>query len=168
MNDTLGFRIALRRKELGFTQEELAEKVGVSAQAVSKWENDISCPDISLLPNLAKVLNMTTDELLTGKKDEVKFVPIEQRKPIDELVLYINAHSAAGDKVKVTLPIPLVKVTMEVGFNIVPQMDDMEFMRGQDWTGILNQVMDMVERGLIGKILEMESAAGDTVEIVVK
>lgn len=168
MNDTLGSRITLNRKALGFTQEELAEKVGVSAQAVSKWENDISCPDISLLPNLAKVLGMTTDELLTGKKDEVKFVPEGQRKPLEEMVLYINARSAQGDKAKVTLPIPLVKVTLEVGLNIVPQMDDMKFMQGQDWTGILNQVMDMVERGLIGKIVELESAAGDTVEIVVK
>ncbi len=168
MKDTIGSRITQKRKELGFTQEELAEKVGVSAQAVSKWENDISCPDITLLPNLAKVLNTTIDELLTGKNDEVKFVPAEKRKPLDELVLYVNVHSAEGDKVKVTLPIPLVKVTLEVGFNIVPQMDDLEFMRGQDWNGILNQVMDMVERGLIGKIVEIESAAGDTVEIVVK
>lgn len=168
MNETLGTRIAQKRKELGFTQEELAEKVGVSAQAVSKWENDISCPDISLLPNLAKVLDMTTDELLTGKSDEVKFVPAEQRKPIDELVLYVHILSAAGDKVKVTLPIPLVKVTLEVGVNIAPQMQGMEFLQGQDWSSILNQVMDMVERGLIGKIVEIESAAGDTVEIVVK
>lgn len=168
MNDTLGSRITQKRKALGYTQEELAEKVGVSAQAVSKWENDISCPDISLLPNLAKVLGITTDELLTGKKDEVRFVPAEQRKPLDELVLYVNLQSAAGDKAKITLPIPLVKVTLEVGLNIVPQMEDMNFMQGQDWTSILNQVMDMVERGLIGKIVEMESAAGDTVEIVVK
>lgn len=168
MNDTLGSRITQKRKTLGYTQEELAEKVGVSAQAVSKWENDISCPDISLLPNLAKVLGITTDELLTGKKDEVRFVPAEQRKPLDELVLYVNLQSAAGDKAKITLPIPLVKVTLEVGLNIVPQMEDMNFMQGQDWTSILNQVMDMVERGLIGKIVEMESAAGDTVEIVVK
>lgn len=168
MNETLGNRITLKRKERGFTQEELAEKVGVSAQAVSKWENDNSCPDIALLPTLAKVLEMTTDELLTGKTEAVKFVPEGQRKPLDELVLYINLLSAAGNKIKIKLPIPLVKVGLEVGFKVVPQMDDMDFMRGQDWNGILNQVMDMVERGLIGKIVEMESAAGDTLEIVVK
>ena len=69
---------------------------------------------------------------------------------------------------KVTLPIPLVKVTLEMGLNVIPQMEDMQFMQGQDWSSILNQVMDMVERGLIGKIFEMESAAGDTMEIVVK
>ena len=168
MKDTIGSRITQKRKELGFTQEELAEKVGVSAQAVSKWENDISCPDITLLPALAKVLEISIDELLTGQNDEVKYLPEAERKPLDELVLYVNIISAAGDKIKVTLPIPLVKVTLEVGVNIAPQMQGMEFMQGQDWSQILNQVMDMVERGLIGKIAEMESAAGDTVEIVVK
>mgnify|MGYP003292094568 CR=1 FL=1 len=164
----LADKIIRLRKKNGWSQEELAVKMNVSRQAVSKWENDISCPDITLLPNLAKVLDMTTDELLTGKSDEVKFVPAEQRKPIDELVLYVHVLSAKGDKVKVTLPIPLVKVTLEVGVNIAPQMQGMEFLQGQDWSSILNQVMDMVERGLIGKIVEIESAAGDTVEIVVK
>ena len=44
---TIGARIAKRRKDLGMTQEDLAGKLGVSAQAVSKWENDVSGPDIS-------------------------------------------------------------------------------------------------------------------------
>ena len=62
--ETLGKRIAMLRKEKGYTQEQLAEKVGVSAQAVSKWENDVSCPDITLLPLLADILGVTVDELL--------------------------------------------------------------------------------------------------------
>ena len=57
MNEmTLGKRIMQHRKRLGMTQEQLADRVGVSAQAVSKWENDLSCPDISLLPQLAEIL----------------------------------------------------------------------------------------------------------------
>lgn len=50
MSQTLGQRIAELRKKEGLTQEELAEKLGVSPQAVSKWENDISCPDIMSIP----------------------------------------------------------------------------------------------------------------------
>ena len=46
---TLGKRIAYHRKRLGMTQEQLAQRVGVSAQAVSKWENNLSCPDITIL-----------------------------------------------------------------------------------------------------------------------
>ena len=70
MEKTLGTRIAALRKEKGLTQEELAEKLGVSSQAVSKWENDLSCPDIMLLPSLAKIFDTTVDELLSGKKEE--------------------------------------------------------------------------------------------------
>lgn len=61
---TIGKRICAHRKKLGLTQDQLAEKVGVSPQAVSKWENDLSCPDISTLPVLADIFGVTTDELL--------------------------------------------------------------------------------------------------------
>lgn len=64
MENTLGKRIAANRKRLGLTQEQLAEKLGITAQAVSKWENDQSCPDISVLPLLADIFCISTDELL--------------------------------------------------------------------------------------------------------
>jgi len=64
MEQTLGKRIVQYRKELGLTQEQLAEKLGVTAQAVSKWENDQSCPDIYTLPKLADLFGVTTDILL--------------------------------------------------------------------------------------------------------
>lgn len=64
MEETLGKRIAAGRKRLGFTQDKLAEYLGVTAQAVSKWENDLSCPDISILPKLADLFGITTDALL--------------------------------------------------------------------------------------------------------
>lgn len=54
----------LCRKSLGLTQDQLAEKLGVTAQAVSKWENDQSCPDITMLPKLAAIFGTTTDALL--------------------------------------------------------------------------------------------------------
>ena len=62
--DTLGKRIAQHRKDLGLTQDQLAEKLGLTAQAVSKWENDLSCPDITILPRLADIFSTTTDALL--------------------------------------------------------------------------------------------------------
>ena len=63
-NKTIGDRIKFHRKRLGMTQEQLAERMGVSAQAVSKWENNLSCPDISVLPELAEIFGITVDELL--------------------------------------------------------------------------------------------------------
>lgn len=64
MDQTLGKRIVSHRKRLGLTQDQLAEKLGVTAQAVSKWENDQSCPDITMLPKLAEIFGITADELL--------------------------------------------------------------------------------------------------------
>ena len=63
MESTLGKRITANRKRLGFTQDQLAEQLGITAQAVSKWENDLSCPDISFLPKLADIFGITTDAL---------------------------------------------------------------------------------------------------------
>ncbi|MCM1333838.1 MAG: helix-turn-helix transcriptional regulator [Bacteroides sp.] len=57
-------QIALFRKRAGLTQEQLAEKLGVSGQAVSKWESAQCCPDIALLPDLAACFHVSVDELL--------------------------------------------------------------------------------------------------------
>ena len=81
--ETLGKRIAALRKEKGMTQEQLAEKVGVSAQAVSKWENDISCPDITLLPLLAELFGVSVDELLGVKPVEPHVVIINKEDTSD-------------------------------------------------------------------------------------
>lgn len=164
MNETIGNRITKFRKAKGMTQEELANQLGVSSQAVSKWENDISCPDISLLPKLCRVLGITVDELLTGKNDEVKMMPAEQRKPLEQLTMRIKVDSAEGDKVRVNLPMSLVKVCMEMGVDMSGSVSGMENLKNVD----LSKVLELVERGLIGKLVEVESADGDTVEIVVE
>lgn len=59
MEETLGKRIVFHRKRLGLTQDALAELMGVTAQAVSKWENDQSCPDIGALPKLAEIFGIS-------------------------------------------------------------------------------------------------------------
>ena len=65
--DTLGGRIARLRKEKGMTQLELADRMGVTDKAVSKWERDVSCPDIASMPRLAEVLGATVDELMQAR-----------------------------------------------------------------------------------------------------
>ena len=61
----LGDNIADRRRRAGLTQDELGSRLGVSAQAVSKWERNISGPDIMLLPDLAHTLGVTLDDLFS-------------------------------------------------------------------------------------------------------
>ena len=162
MNETIGNRISKYRKEKGMTQEELAGKLGVSSQAVSKWENDASCPDISLLPELCRILGISTDELLTGNTNEVRLVPVEQRKSLDELTLRVRVNSAEGDKIRVNLPMSLVKVAMEIGVQI--NADGTDALKNVD----LEKVLKLVECGAIGKLVEVESADGDIVEVVVE
>ena len=75
-----GGRIAAYRKEQGLTQEGLAQKLGVTNQAVSKWESDQCCPDIMLLPALADVFQISIDELF-GRAPEARpgeAVPIRE------------------------------------------------------------------------------------------
>lgn len=64
---TLGAMIAALRKEKGMTQLELANQLGVTDKAVSKWERDLSCPDVHSLPKLAQVLGVSVDELMRSK-----------------------------------------------------------------------------------------------------
>ena len=80
-----GERIAAYRKEQGLTQEGLAQMLGVTNQAVSKWESDQCCPDIMLLPALADVFGVSVDELFG------RGVPAQRLEPEQE------AQAVIGD-----------------------------------------------------------------------
>ncbi len=67
---SIGETIAYLRKEKGMTQNELAEKMNVTDKAVSKWERDLSCPDINTISKLADILDVSVEELLKAKKKE--------------------------------------------------------------------------------------------------
>lgn len=77
MKKTMGETIAELRKNRGMTQKELAEQMNVTDKAVSKWERDLSCPDIHSIPRLAEVLEVSVEELMHVTQTE--------KKPNDEL-----------------------------------------------------------------------------------
>ncbi len=117
MNETMGAIIARKRKELGLTQEQLAAVLGISYQAVSKWENELSSPDIAALPLLADTLGLTLDELFgrEAPKTEAASVPAQEPEPTAEpflpwadddtlyAVLFMGhrlvGHESAGDRI---------------------------------------------------------------------
>ena len=82
--ETLGRRIARMRLEHAMTQERLANIANVSAQAVSKWENDQSYPDILLLPLLAETFGVTVDELLGVEDATERMAPVVEPAPAPE------------------------------------------------------------------------------------
>lgn len=67
----IGNNIKIIRKQIGLTQEELALHIGVTPQAVSRWENGTGMPDISMVVPLAKTLNVSTDYLFGLEKNEI-------------------------------------------------------------------------------------------------
>lgn len=165
METTLGKRIAALRKQKELRQDDIAQLLDVSPQAVSEWENDQTCPDIGLLPKLAQILGVTTDELLSGKHtlQEVRVLPPEERKDIKDMLLRIIVDSSDGDKVRINLPMALVQVALDMGTEM-PQISGKEALKNID----LNQIMELVRQGAIGNLVEVESADGDTVRIFVE
>ena len=163
MKETFGQRFSRLRKNLGLKQDEIAEKVNVSAQAVSKWENDLSAPDISTLPILADILNVSLDELLGREFEETKIVPEGKRKDINSMLLKINVLSSAGDKVKVNLPLAIIKLCIDAGMEL-PNINGKDSLKNIDF----NQIFMLIDAGVIGKLVEVESADGDTVSITVE
>lgn len=82
--ETIGRTIASLRKEKGMTQNELAEKMNVTDKAVSKWERDLSCPDINTISKLADILDVSVEELLKVKnKDYLN----DKNKELIDLIL---------------------------------------------------------------------------------
>lgn len=163
MKETFGQRFARLRKNLGLKQDDIAEKVNISAQAVSKWENDLSAPDISLLPELADILNVTLDELLGRKVPETKIIPEHERKDINKMILKINVISSDGDKVKVNLPLSIIKVCLDSNVDL-PSIGGKNTLNTIDF----NQIFELIEAGVVGKLVEVESNDGDIVNIYVE
>lgn len=160
MSLSLGKKISELRKEKGITQEELADKLGVSPQAVSKWENDLSCPDIMSLPDIADIFGITIDELFGKTKQKLTLQLSDQRKNPDDIILYVNIQSKKGDRMRFQLPIPLVKAVISIGILDNTSGDNM--MKHIDF----NQLLGLVEKGFIGKLVEIETAKGDIIEVI--
>lgn len=89
--------IAYYRKLCGYTQEQLAQRLGVTAQSVSKWENELSNPDISILPDLAKALGVDINSLFAEvilSSNEIVFTGLPSRCYNSLLSLYVKARHA--------------------------------------------------------------------------
>ena len=78
-NKSIGEIISDLRKEKGMTQNDLAQKMNVTDKAVSKWERNLSCPDVNSIPKLAEILGITVEELLNAQSKE-------ENKKVDEIV----------------------------------------------------------------------------------
>lgn len=166
MNETFGERLARLRRQRNLTQEEIGEQVSVSAQAVSKWENDISYPDVPTLVILADILDVSLDTLLGKEKEEKttpSIVPLENRKDFNSMMLKIKVFSSNGDRININLPMLIVKMALDMGMSM-PEFNGNDILKNVD----LQNIITLVEQGVIGEIITITSADGDKVSITVE
>ena len=161
----LGNNISEKRKAKGMTQEELAANLGVSPQAVSKWENNLSCPDISLLPAIAKIFGMSVDELLgaasatenVGEKKTFSEPETAYEEPVftgKKATTLLITTDKNGKVSNVRIPLTV----MRFGLNL-----------GSAFGGITgaqaNTIENAVKTGLSGEILSVDGENGEKVTI---
>lgn len=113
---TMGAMLAALRKGRGMTQAELAEQMGVTDKAVSKWERDISCPDVNVLPRLAELFGVSVDELLQARS-----VPAQRggRVEIDRVLDLVFKAVALAMGVAVVVLSALRKLDFYSGFSLM-------------------------------------------------
>lgn len=158
----LGNNISAKRKSMGMTQEELAANLGVSPQAVSKWENNLSCPDISLLPEISKIFGISVDELLgvapaTEKTEEKSYTEIIYEEPVyngkkaTKLLITTQKNRKASN---VKIPLTVVRFGLDLG---------------RSFGGLTGEQAGIIDRairtGFAGEILSVDGENGEKVTI---
>ena len=115
----IGNNISALRKKKRITQEELANELGVSAQAVSKWENNSSCPDVSLLTQIADYFNVSVDDLLRAEEGDIvdfsenKDGNVKSNDDKKNIVIKVTQQSGKENIIKV--PFKFVKLGLNIG-----------------------------------------------------
>lgn len=145
---TIGDNIAYYRKQKKLTQEELAEMLSVTSQAVSKWECDISYPDITVMQLLAKTLGVTVNELIEGERKipEVKEAAAEK---IDRRIILIEVDTQEA-KVTTRFPVSVVKKAIE--------NDTLKKLVGEEAYEQVSSIEGMIDSGMTGPLVDVDHA----------
>lgn len=152
MKPTIGQNIAFYRKKAGMTQEELSEKIGVTAQAISKWENDLSYPDLEIVRRLAEIFGITVDQLLNGE-DSVPAVRVVETEHPEKRILQICVETEGTTKVNVRIPVGLVEKAHAAG--------KLQHLLGEQ-AGALESAMEIIRMGAVGPIVDVKDDNSNT------
>lgn len=154
----IGNNIATLRKQKGITQEELANELGVSAQAVSKWENNSSCPDVSLLTKIADYFGITVDALLRADEQEIVDETANKNEQHHKMgsnkKININIIQQNGKENNVKVPFGFVKLGLNIGS-----------MFGLD-KSITEKINEMIEEN-ITDIVDVDTENGEHITITI-
>ena len=111
---SMGEIISTLRKEKGMTQKDIAEKLGVTDKAVSKWERDIAFPDTATIPKLAEILGVSVEELL-----QAKAAPVPASNGVDKIINLILKAVPLAMGVAVIVTSLLGKLDIQSGFTML-------------------------------------------------
>lgn len=164
----LGKTITEKRKLKGMTQEELAAKLGVSPQAVSKWENNLSCPDITLLPEIAKLFNISVDTLLgvttsaeenneitdNREKSKPKTFCENPEKPFKKASKLLITREYNGKVTTVKVPLGIVRFGLNLG-------GIFGGLSGEQ----ANSIENAIRTGLVGEIVSIDGENGEKITV---
>ena len=144
--NTIGQNIAYFRKQKNMTQEELAEKMSVTAQAISKWERDTSYPDITVIQTLSKTFGVSVTELLEGisTPPQLKDAPQEI---IDRRIVRIELQTE-GTKIVTRFPVPAIKKAIENG--------TLERLLDDDFEKVAS-ILGMIDEGMTGRLVDVNT-----------
>lgn len=148
-------RLQELRKEKNLTQEDLATKLNISPQSISKWENNLSTPDLEMLLNLCHILNVSADYIL-GNNNITTLTQKDPNKLLLKLEILDN-----GDNVKINLPLAIIKNLLES--NTV-KINDKDILNKIDF----NLIFTLIDKGVIGKLLEIDTTDNEHISIYVE
>lgn len=150
----IGCFIAERRKQCGYTQMQLAEKLNITDRAVSKWETGRSMPDSSIMPELCKLLGITLNDLFNGEV----VVMEDYKKKSEELIIEMTRQKEAADKKLLSLEIVIGILAMLAPFCMIILAS---FVTMPDWLRICLIIVGFVPC-IIGIMyaLKIEQTAG--------
>lgn len=144
--NTIGQNIAYFRKQKNMTQEELAEKMSVTAQAISKWECDTSYPDITVIQTLSKTLGVSVTELLEGISTPPQFKDAPQ-EIIDRRIVRIEVQTK-GAKIVTRFPVQAMKKAIENG--------TLEGLLDDDFEKVAS-ILGMIDEGMTGRLVDVNT-----------
>ena len=149
MKEFIGEHIAYYRKKAGMTQEQLSEKMGVTAQAVSKWENGLTCPDLDSVARLSEILGVSVEQLVHGDA-AVPSVSVVETPQVGRRVLCIQVQTKTPEVFNVTVrfPVELILKAYEMGC--------LESLVG-DEACFVEQAIEMIRQGAIGSLVDVET-----------
>ena len=164
----IGDFIKKKRKEKGLTQIELAEKIGITDRAISKWERGICCPDISLLKDLCKILDININELLSG--NELKEITIEQSEDIivETVKTYTNVEKKKN-KALLTFTIIILVLYIFLVASMYLTFNQMNKREGINWEIIqtkraAERIFNALEKYDYKEIRKIENQYTDIIE----